>query len=136
MASDLNCPRAVGPRTVGHQRKEAFMRMHLPRWIAAGLFLACGAGAAHAQTVKLTPLGQTAGELAAFDRAVLFEDPTGVRILYDPGPTVSAGDPRLGVRHVILVRHGHRLHLVATPQMLAPQNSVVLVWPGIRSFIG
>ena len=36
-------------------------------------------------TVKITPLGQRTGDLCARDRALIFEDPTGVRILYDPG---------------------------------------------------
>jgi len=112
------------------------MRTRLPQWIVAGLCFACGAGAAHAQTVKLTPLGQTAGELAAFDRAVLFEDPTGVRILYDPGPTVSATDPRLGAVHVILVSHGHGDHLGVTPQIAFAKNAAVVAAPGLASFIG
>ncbi len=34
--------------------------------------------------VKVTPLGSHAGELCARDRALLFEDPGGARILYDP----------------------------------------------------
>src|SRR5262245_65504767 len=38
---------------------------------------------ASAQTVKVTPLGSHTGELCQNDRALLFEDPTGVRILYD-----------------------------------------------------
>ena len=36
-----------------------------------------------AQNVKITPLGSHAGELCDRDRATIFEDPTGVRILYD-----------------------------------------------------
>jgi hypothetical protein len=41
-----------------------------------------------------TPLGQRTGEFCAQDRAILFEDPTCVRILYDPGKTVAgAADP-------------------------------------------
>jgi L-ascorbate metabolism protein UlaG (beta-lactamase superfamily) len=112
------------------------MRTRLPQWIAAGLCFACGAGAADAQTVKLTPLGETAGELRAFDRAVLFEDPTGVRILYDPGPTVSATDPRLGAVHVILVSHGHGDHLGVTPQIAAAKNAAVIAAPDLASFIG
>jgi hypothetical protein len=40
---------------------------------------------AWAQNVKVTPLGSHAGELCARDRATIFEDPTGVRILYDAG---------------------------------------------------
>jgi hypothetical protein len=48
-------------------------------------------------TVKVTPLGSRTGDFCAQDRALLFEDPTGVRILYDPGDTVQGGqDSRLG----------------------------------------
>ena len=112
------------------------MRTRLPQWIAAAFCFACGAGAADAQTVKLTPLGGTAGELAAFDRAVLFEDPTGIRILYDPGLTVTATDPRLGVVHVILVSHGHGDHLGVTPQIAAAKNAAVIAAPDLASFIG
>lgn len=64
------------------------------------------------RTVKITPIGQRTGELCARDRALLFEDPTGVRILYDPGITVSgAGDPRLGAVDAILVSHSHFDHI-------------------------
>ena len=56
-----------------------------------------GASAAWAQNVKITPLGSHAGELCARDRATIFEDPSGVRILYDAGQSVTGGeDPRLG----------------------------------------
>ena len=65
------------------------MAKHL-RWSLAVLACVCwSVGAAGAQTVKVTPLGAAAGEFSALDRALLFEDPTGVRILYDPGLTVS-----------------------------------------------
>ena len=66
-----------------------------------------GATAAQAQTVKITPLGSHAGEYCATDRAMLFEDPTGVRILYDAGASVAgANDPRLGdVRNALAMRH-------------------------------
>ena len=41
-----------------------------------------------------------------------FEDPTGVRILYDAGRTVAgASDPRLGDVHVILLSHAHGDHI-------------------------
>jgi len=36
---------------------------------------------AAAQNVKITPVGSHPGELCANDRATIFEDPTGVRIL-------------------------------------------------------
>ena len=46
------------------------------------------------------------------DRAFLLEDPTGVRILYDPGSTVAgSGDGRLGPVHVALLSHVHSDHL-------------------------
>src|SRR5262245_44046299 len=68
--------------------------------------------AAEAQLVKVTPIGQRTGEFCAQDRAILFEDPTGVRLLYDPGNTVAGGgDSRLGDVHVILISHAHSDHL-------------------------
>jgi hypothetical protein len=44
-----------------------------------------------AQFVKITPLGARTGEFCSPDRALILEDPTGVRILYDPGTTVARG---------------------------------------------
>src|SRR5215831_10065377 len=74
--------------------------------------LATGWNLAEAQNVKVTPIGQRTGEFCAQDRAILFEDPTGVRILYDPGNTVAGGgDVRLGEVHVILISHAHSDHL-------------------------
>src|SRR2546425_7115332 len=64
--------------------------------------------------VKVTPLGSHSGELCSADRALLFEDPTGVRILYDPGNTTDEGDPRLGEVNVMLLSHAHGDHLGAT----------------------
>jgi len=65
-----------------------------------------------AQNVKITPLGSHDGELYAQDRATLFEDPTGVRILYDPGRSVTgADDARLGDVHVVLLSHAHGDHI-------------------------
>lgn len=61
--------------------------------------------------VRVTPLGSHAGELCALDRAMIFEDPTGIRILYDPGRTVDETDPRLGEIHVMLLSHVHLDHL-------------------------
>jgi L-ascorbate metabolism protein UlaG (beta-lactamase superfamily) len=64
-----------------------------------------------AQTVKVTPLGGVAGEFCPQDRALIFEDPNGTRILYDPGRTVAgANDPRLGKVDIILVSHMHGDH--------------------------
>jgi L-ascorbate metabolism protein UlaG (beta-lactamase superfamily) len=82
---------------------------------AAALFagaLACSP--ASAQNVKVTPLGSHAGELCTNDRATIFEDPTGVRILYDVGQSVTgADDPRLGEVHVVLLTHAHGDHIGA-----------------------
>ena len=69
-------------------------------------------GTAWAQNVKITPLGTHPGELCARDRATIFEDPTGVRILYDAGQSVTgAEDSRLGDVHVILLSHVHGDHI-------------------------
>jgi len=76
---------------------------------AAGAALALHAGA---QTVKVTPLGGIDGEFCPQDRALVFEDPNGTRVLYDPGRTVAgAADPRLGKIDIILVSHMHGDHL-------------------------
>jgi L-ascorbate metabolism protein UlaG (beta-lactamase superfamily) len=65
-----------------------------------------------AQTVKITPLGGIDGEFCPQDRALVFEDPNGTRILYDPGRTVAgAADPRLGKIDIILVSHMHGDHV-------------------------
>ena len=62
--------------------------------------------------VKITPLGSTPGDFCRNDRALVFEDPTGVRVLYDPGRTVSGGaDPRLGNIHVVILSHAHTDHV-------------------------
>ena len=56
--------------------------------------------------VKVTPLGGQAGEFCPLDRAFVFEDPDGTRILYDAGRTVAgADDPRLGEIDVVLISH-------------------------------
>jgi L-ascorbate metabolism protein UlaG (beta-lactamase superfamily) len=65
-----------------------------------------------AQNVKVTPLGGIDGEFCPQDRAMVFEDPNGTRVLYDPGRTVAgADDPRLGKIDIILVSHMHGDHL-------------------------
>jgi L-ascorbate metabolism protein UlaG (beta-lactamase superfamily) len=82
-------------------------------WMAAlGLLGAALAAPAMAQTVKVTPLGSIDGELCPLDRALVFEDPNGTRVLYDPGRTVAgADDPRLGKIDVVLVSHMHGDHV-------------------------
>ncbi len=67
--------------------------------------------AAAADVVKITPLGGQDGEFCRLDRALIFEDPNGTRLLYDAGRTVAgAGDPRLGKIDVVLVSHMHGDH--------------------------
>ena len=67
---------------------------------------------AAAQNVKITSLGSHDGELCPLDRAIVFEDPDGTRILYDPGRTVRGpDDERLGRIDAILLSHVHGDHL-------------------------
>src|SRR5215510_12539087 len=81
---------------------------------ATVLVVVAAASAAWAQTVKVTPLGSHAGELCARDRATIFEDPTGVRILYDAGQSVTGGDDaRLGKIDVVILSHAHGDHIGA-----------------------
>jgi len=70
------------------------------------------ASALAAGPVKVTPLGSHDGEFCRFDRALLFEDPGGTRLLYDAGRTVAGpNDPRLGKIDVLLVSHMHGDHV-------------------------
>jgi L-ascorbate metabolism protein UlaG (beta-lactamase superfamily) len=82
--------------------------------IAGGIIataLAFGA-AAQAQTIKVTPLGAVDGEFCPLDRAMIFEDPDGTRILYDTGRTVAGPeDARLGDIDAVLLSHMHGDHL-------------------------
>ena len=78
---------------------------------ALGFIAALAAAPLLAQNVKVTPLGSHDGELCPQDRALLFEDPNGTRILYDPGRTVAGpNDPRLGKIDFVLVTHMHADH--------------------------
>ena len=62
--------------------------------IAAAAFMAATfAHAAAPGNVKVTPLGSHDGELCPQDRAMIFEDPNGTRVLYDPGRTVAHPRP-------------------------------------------
>ena len=82
-------------------------------WTAAlGCMAAMIAQSALAADVKVTPLGGHDGEFCPQDRALIFEDPNGTRILYDAGRTVAGpDDPRLGKIDVVLVSHMHGDHL-------------------------
>jgi len=91
------------------------------RWLSLVVFLVAvlGSSPVRAQNVTITPLGAQAGEFCVGDRALLFEDPTGVRVLIAPGRTVNgSGDGRLpnpsgttGGVHVLLIDHPHVDHL-------------------------
>jgi L-ascorbate metabolism protein UlaG (beta-lactamase superfamily) len=92
------------------------------RWflsLFAFLILGLGSFSVWAQNVTITPLGAAQGEFCVGDRALLFEDPTGVRVLIAPGRTVNgSGDGRLpdpagetGGVHVLLIDHPHVDHI-------------------------
>lgn len=86
--------------------------MRFARISALGALAALLSLPALAQTVKVTPLGGIDGEFCPQDRALVFEDPNGTRVLYDPGRTVAgAADPRLGKIDIILVSHLHGDHV-------------------------
>jgi L-ascorbate metabolism protein UlaG (beta-lactamase superfamily) len=86
--------------------------MNASAWGLAACIATALVGPAAAQTVKVTPLGGVDGEFCPQDRALVFEDPNGTRVLYDPGRTVAgATDPRLGKIDIILVSHMHGDHV-------------------------
>ena len=88
-----------------------FTMAFLQAALTAALALA-GASSSSAQNVKITAVGSHSGELCARDRAIIFEDPTGVRLLYDVGDTTTgADDPRLGTIHAVLLSHAHGDHI-------------------------
>ncbi len=91
-------------------------RLTSPQTLAALLLAAAATAtppiAAWAAEVKVTPLGSHDGEFCALDRALVFEDPDGTRILYDAGRTVRGpADPRLGKVDAVLLSHVHGDHL-------------------------
>jgi len=127
--------------------------------IFVALTTACSV--ALAQNVKITPLGSHAGELCSRDRATIFEDPTGVRILYDAGQSVlGADDPRLGRIDVVILSHAHGDHLgdmkmkaldagacdnpqvvsaapnSTTAEIAAAKNSAIIMVVPLANFVG
>lgn len=68
--------------------------------------------AVYGSEVKITPLGSHDGEFCRLDRALIFEDPNGTRLVYDVGRTVAGGeDERLGNIDAVLLSHVHGDHL-------------------------
>ena len=78
----------------------------------AALALALAAFPAAAQNVKITPIGSHPGELCANDRALVFEDPSGVRFIYDVAHNLTGpDDPRVGRIDLVLLSHVHGDHI-------------------------
>lgn len=66
------------------------------------------AASAQGSEVQVTPLGSHDGEFCAFDRALVFEDPNGTRLVYDVGRTVAGeAEKRLGNIDAVLLSHTH-----------------------------
>src|SRR5450755_431478 len=129
------------------------------RIACAAFALLLAAFPALAQNVKITPIGSHPGEMCANDRAIIFEDPTGVRFLYDAGHTVTGGnDPRLGTIHLVLLTHMHGDHVgdlklkapgegtcansarvpapnSTTAEVVAAKNAVLVTTRAMASFI-
>ncbi len=97
------------------------------KWLVASIFasvLGLGWSLAQAQNVTITPLGQVTGEFCRADRALILEDPTGTRILYDPGRTVAGGtDPRLGDIDVMILSSVHSDHIGTRKMTQNPDTS-------------
>jgi len=81
-------------------------------FVAVAAVFATGMQSSIAANVKIIPLGAHEGNFCHLDRALVFEDPDGTRILYDPGRTVAgAEDSRLGKIDAVLVSHMHGDHV-------------------------
>lgn len=95
-----------------HRYPKGILMRQLISIVMAATTLAALSAPVIAQTVKVTPLGGIGGEFCPQDRAFIFEDPNGTRILYDAGRTVAGPtDPRLGKIDIILVSHMHGDHV-------------------------
>ncbi len=80
--------------------------------VAAAFLMTFTAAPVWADDVTIIPLGTHDGQFCRRDRALLFIDPNGTRILYDAGRSVlGRGDPRLGDIDVVLLSSVHSDHL-------------------------
>jgi L-ascorbate metabolism protein UlaG (beta-lactamase superfamily) len=97
--------------------------LHLKAVVRLALGTVILSGMVEAQSVKITPLGARTGEFCSPDRALVLEDPTGVRLLYDPANTVAGStDGRLENIHAVLVSHAHSDHLGNGTMIQSPDD--------------
>ena len=77
---------------------------------------------AYSKNVKVTPLGSHDGEFCSRDRAMLFEDPDGTKILFDVGRTVAGPDDYRMMQEVLQRRfreiRGTSSHKMEFPELL------------------
>lgn len=101
--------------------------------VALAIATMVSASPAWSQNVKITPLGSHDGEFCRNDRALVFEDPDGTRILYDAGRTVRGpDDPRLGKIDGVLLSHAHSDHLGGEFPAKANEGTCAAPKPSIR----
>ncbi|MGH7816878.1 MAG: MBL fold metallo-hydrolase [Candidatus Binatia bacterium] len=78
-------------------------------------------------------MGSHDGEFCRNDRALLFEDPDGTRILFDAGRTVRGpDDPRLGKIDGVLVTHVHVDHLGSEAPAKPNEGTCAAPTPSIK----
>jgi len=88
------------------------LRDYITYFLLILLFMSFLSTPAFSSDVRITPLGSHAGEFCSRDRALIFEDPDGTRLLYDAGRTVAGEhDSRLGKIDAVLVSHMHGDHV-------------------------
>src|ERR1700674_5333690 len=139
--------------------KNQLLRRNDMRIACAAFGLLLAAFPALAQNVKITPIGSHPGGVCANERAIIFEHPTGVRLLYDAAQNVTGGnDPRLGAIHLVLLSHMHGDHVgdlklkapgegtcansarvpapnSTTAEVVAAKNAVLVTTRAMASFI-
>ena len=113
------------------RRKELLFALSAAAALLSGCAELQPAAPGGTRTVKITPLGSHDGEFCPLDRALVFEDPDGTRILYDAGRTVRGpNDPRLGKIDAILVSQ------VVTQRNCHKETSASAHHANLRSALG